>query len=184
MPHSGISAPNGNALLRANDGEAEFGRNGFIIFLLFFEGRAAIFLSIRSSHLSHGGRAPPLRGGARPPWERRGRSRCGRCHFSAACQSPFNNSSALASSAFAMFRSTSNVKLYANLGASIALINERLIPAFFASSSCDSPRIFRHVEIITPSSFSGFSFPSVIPFPIFCRGKRMICFIRFLAHRF
>ena len=109
---------------------------------------------------------------------------CGRYHFSAACQSPFNNSSALASSAFAMFRSTSNVKLYANLGASIALINERLIPAFFASSSCDSPRIFRHVEIITPSSFSGFSFPSVIPFPIFCRGKRMICFIRFLAHRF
>ena len=167
MPHSGISAPNGNALLRANDGEAEFGRNGFIIFLLFFEGRAAIFLSIRSSHLSHGGRAPPLRGGARPPWERRGRSRCGRCHFSAACQSPFNNSSALASSAFAMFRSTSNVKLYANLGASIALINERLIPAFFASSSCDSPRIFRACRNHNSQFFQWLFVSFCDPFPHF-----------------
>lgn len=66
-----------------------------------------------------------------------------------------------------MFNSTSNVKLYASLGASITLINDRLIPAFSASSFCDSPFIFRHVEIIIPNSFSCFSFFSVISVPIF-----------------
>lgn len=33
MTLCGISAPNGNVLLRANDGEAEFGRNGYVYYI-------------------------------------------------------------------------------------------------------------------------------------------------------
>lgn len=65
------------------------------------------------------------------------------------------------------------MKLYANLGALIALINERLSPVPAAGSFCDSPLIFRHFGIMISGMrrnrlrVLGFSFLRKRRFPLF-----------------
>ena len=55
------------------------------------------------------------------------------------------------SNASARSKKTSSEKLFASPGASIALIRERLIPAFSASCSCDIPRILRSAAMAIPN---------------------------------
>ncbi len=61
-----------------------------------------------------------------------------------------NKSEGSTSRASAMDSKVSNVKLCGRLGASTALIRERLIFAFAASSSYDIPRTLRKVDIAIP----------------------------------